>query len=563
MDRPDRFRRRALLALIFSIPFASLNATAQEESEQVLRDQALKLLGKHVFFDSELSNPKGNQACASCHEPFAGGTSGFSDVNETSVVVPGATAPNIGNRKPPTNAYASFSPPWQPAVPGSPCNLFAGIPFCGGNFWDGRSQGNDTPVGNTAPAPHLGDEVFYNIENAAIMAFGKYKGPTSDQALNPMPNPAEQNIARIDVCERVENSIYAPLYKLAWGVDLDCSATLAYNNNTHYDISFKRLMLSVGAYQHSEDINTFSSKRDMALRAELACDGSSYPEHYDAEFCALLSEANKDAGQFPLLLLTEEENLGHDIFYQSPFGPPGPVAAGACALCHSGPGEDGTEPLQLYTDHSYHNIGVPHNPHIPNSPDPGLSNHLLDALPGPVRTPTLRNTSKGAQPGVFTKAYTHNGWFKSLETLVHFYNTRDVKVRCETLIPETIAEGTDLTAAVALEHNCWPSPEFPDTAVGGPILGNLGLTSDEEAALVAYIRTLNDAHTAERPILLDETNIRARRIFTMFQMQKWDREICVIGGISSSAPAADHSGRPCLPLSQIIELLEEDDWLIQ
>jgi cytochrome c peroxidase len=31
----------------------------------------------------------------------------------------------------------------------------------------------------------------------------------------------------------------------------------------------------------------------------------------------------------------------------------------------------------------------------------------------------------------FVKAYMHNGYFKSLKEVVHFYNTRDVLPKCE------------------------------------------------------------------------------------------------------------------------------------
>ena len=38
--------------------------------------------------------------------------------------------------------------------------------------------------------------------------------------------------------------------------------------------------------------------------------------------------------------------------------------------------------------------------------------------------PTLRNVDKRPRPD-FIKAYGHNGYFKSLKEIVHFYNTRD------------------------------------------------------------------------------------------------------------------------------------------
>ena len=110
--------------------------------------------------------------------------------------------------------------------------------------------------------------------------------------------------------------------------------------------------------------------------------------------------------------------------------------------------------------------------------------------PGEFKTPTLRNVAKGLSAN-FTKAYTHNGWFKSLESLVHFYNTRDVLDRCEAL------RITNATEKEALQNNCWPAPEFPNPARG--VIGNLELTPEEEAAIVAYLKTLTDKHTPTKP----------------------------------------------------------------
>ena len=42
--------------------------------------------------------------------------------------------------------------------------------------------------------------------------------------------------------------------------------------------------------------------------------------------------------------------------------------------------------------------------------------------------PTLRNVDKRPRPD-FIKAYGHNGYFKSLKEIVHFYNTRDALPR--------------------------------------------------------------------------------------------------------------------------------------
>jgi cytochrome c peroxidase len=83
------------------------------------------------------------------------------------------------------------------------------------------------------------------------------------------------------------------------------------------------------------------------------------------------------------------------------------------------------------------------------------------------KAPTLRNVDK--RPGKkFTKAYLHNGVFKSLETVVHFYNTRDV--------------------------NPWPTPEVSEN-VNTEELGDLELTDEEENAIVAFMKTLSDVYT--------------------------------------------------------------------
>jgi cytochrome c peroxidase len=81
----------------------------------------------------------------------------------------------------------------------------------------------------------------------------------------------------------------------------------------------------------------------------------------------------------------------------------------------------------------------------------------------------------------FLKAYGHNGYFKSLASIVHFYNTRDVLPVCS----EPLAVGN------VPGDNCWPAPEFSET-VNKKDLGNLGLSSEEEAYIVAFLKTLSD-----------------------------------------------------------------------
>ena len=182
-----------------------------------------------------------------------------------------------------------------------------------------------------------------------------------------------------------------------------------------------------------------------------------------------------------------------------------------CNQCHrdGGPGEE-----PLFTDFTASNIGTPANPRLPyykeDEPDLGYvanpngssyvdtgvagfltSEHLLsqpsiaDArwVPlapqtrGRFQVPTLRNVDQRPDPG-FVKAYTHNGYFTSLKAIVHFYNTRDVLPRCR---PNDPGEGT----------TCWPAPESTEN-MNTKRVGRLGLSDEEENALVSFMQTLTD-----------------------------------------------------------------------
>jgi cytochrome c peroxidase len=152
------------------------------------------------------------------------------------------------------------------------------------------------------------------------------------------------------------------------------------------------------------------------------------------------------------------------------------------------PGKSSEKPL--FTDFTYDNLGIPKNPANPfyTMPpefnpdgmdwiDPGLGGFLA-SMPelaayapenlGKHKVPTVRNVDKRPYPG-FVKAYGHNGYFKSLKEVVHFYNTRDV-------------------AGAG-----WPPPEVP-VNVNTTEMGNLGLTDAEEDALVAFMKTLTDGY---------------------------------------------------------------------
>jgi cytochrome c peroxidase len=108
---------------------------------------------------------------------------------------------------------------------------------------------------------------------------------------------------------------------------------------------------------------------------------------------------------------------------------------------------------------------------------PRFASHAEENL-GKHKVPTLRNVDMRPHSG-FVKAYGHNGYFKSLKEIIHFYNVRDVLPDCAK--QQNAQPGTD----------CWPAPEVSKN-VNTEELGKLKLTEEEELAIVAFLKTLTD-----------------------------------------------------------------------
>lgn len=397
---------------IFSIV---LGLTIATEAAQALTP--VENLGKSIFFDENLSI-NGNQACAACHSPEAGWTGPESAINAMGAVYEGSISGRFGNRKPPSAAYATFSPVLHYAI------VNKNALFTGGNFWDGRATGE------------------------------KLGNPAADQAQGPFLNPLEQALpAPVDVVSRVCTGSYGGLFLQVWGSGI-CDADKV---NAAYD----NIARSIAAFEASPESNAFTSKYDYYLKG--------------------------------LARLNKEEKKGLKLF----------KGKARCSNCHVvDPGNQGQPPL--LSDFTYDNLGVPRNPENPFYTQAGfnpLGDRWIDlglggflasrmdyrqfasANTGKQKVPTLRNVDKRPYEG-FVKAYTHNGYFKSLEGIVHFYNTRDTKPACANSFT---------TEADALAQNCWPAPEVPAN-VNSQEVGNLHLTEEQEEAIVAFLKTLSDGY---------------------------------------------------------------------
>ena len=303
----------------------------------------------------------------------------------------------------------------------------------GGAVYEGAVPGR---FGNRKPpaSAYAGDSPILNYDGTkwvgGMFWDGRATGwtlgdPLAEQALGPFLNPAEQNNASPQVV--IDKALASSYKDLFLQVCTDPDTTNRY-------VCIGR---SIAAYERSKEVSQFTSKYDYWLKGKAK--------------------------------LTGQEQRGLALFR----------GKGQCAACHVEP---------LFTDFTYDNLGVPKNPmnpfyHMPYNPDgenwvdtglggflqaAGYSETVWGPEWGKQKVPTLRNVD--LRPAKkFVKAYGHNGYFKSLEEIVHFYNTRDVP-------------GAG-----------WPPPEVAAN-VNKAEMGNLGLNRGEELAIVAFMQTLSDGY---------------------------------------------------------------------
>jgi cytochrome c peroxidase len=430
------------------------------------RMDQVRVLGKLLLFDKNLSVNR-NEACSFCHMPETDFTGPISLLNQTTVAYPGSVRSRIGHRKPQSYTYAPFFPPLRFNATQQD--------FYGGNFWDLRATG-------------------YKLQN-----------PSAEQAQDPPLDPNEMALPdSACLVHRLSESEYRSLFETVWGeqafaikwpadIERICSrpGPAPEPNSVHLtkvdrgrsNSTYDQFGLSVAMYEASPEVSPFTSKFDYALA------------HPDKQ------------------VLSHDELAGWKLFR----------GRAKCNTCHldGTANTDDSRPLTpgnaasvapLFTDFTSNNIGVPRNPAVPyyseNRPDqygytanpagvqfvdrgvgdylrgPDVINFawrsLANSFDGKFQTSTLRNVDKRPKPE-FVKAYMHNGYFKSLKEVVHFYNTRDTLGLCRT------------PADAGQKVSCWPAPEVSQNL--NTTVGRLGLSDREEDQIVDFMKTLTDGYS--------------------------------------------------------------------
>ena len=309
------------------------------------------------------------------------------------------------------------------------------------------SDGSDPTKFGTLNSPSSGYAAFspaFHYDAAEGLYFGGqfWNGRASklnDQAKGPFTNPVEMAMPdRASVIARLqEDPDYLEKFINVYGIDLAAVQTDGADPAGVED-AYHAMSLAIEAFERTADFNRFNAKFDFVENGWID--------------------------------YTPSEDLGADLF------------DAVCANCHEGTREDAEGNLiqGVMTDFSYDNIGVPANLAIGVTDDGLASNPTVIAdgravdEAGKQKVMSLRNIE-------LTPPYMHNGVFPTLEMVVHFYNTRDVLAKCEDLANPVMGE------------NCWTAPEIAEN-VNTEELGNLGLTAQEEADIVAYLKTFTDGY---------------------------------------------------------------------
>lgn len=372
--------------LLLAVTTTSIRAENADAFKPTL-DPARVAIGKKVFHDENLSEPKG-QSCATCHSP----EHAYADP-AGAVISPGAAA-KFGNRNAPSVIYSMYAPPFG--------FIEYNQKWAGGQFWDGRV---DT---------------------------------LQEQAEGPFFHPLEMNNSREGLAQKLSQSEYKQALSAAYGNEI-----------------------------WQDDNRVIAAAADALAQFQ------------SSDVLAPRLTSKFDAWRDEKVEITEQERRGMFVFQDK----------GMCLNCHPVFGSDG--PI-LFTDFTYHNIGVPRNPASPFlamdkniNPagtdfidegmvlNPRVPKEKIDTLRGKFRTPSLRNVA-------LTAPYMHNGVFKTLREVVEFYNTRDVSDR-------------------------WGPPEVADNMDTRDV-GNLKLSEEDIDALVAFMKILTDGYEVPANVAQSETN---------------------------------------------------------
>jgi cytochrome c peroxidase len=274
-----------------------------------------------------------------------------------------------------------------------------------------------------------------------------------EQAKKPLLNPVEMAMLdELDVVNRIKsNPKYIKDFQKIYQLNIsDTSSDKAIQD------TYTALATAISAFEQSGVFNKFNSKFDYYLAGTTQ--------------------------------LSPTEKKGLDLFQ-------GKAGCSACHKMDVTVDSKGNTIPPLFTYFGYDNIGLPRNMAIPGNPVADLGLGGQDGIPqteiGKHKVKTLRNID-------LTPPYGHNGVFKTLDDMVHFYNTRDVLKKVNDNNSPEFAK------------TAWAAPEITSN-INTTQIGNLGLTISEEKAIVEFLKTLTDDYPiwGNNPNIVNATALKS------------------------------------------------------
>jgi len=437
----------ALLAMPVAIADPVPQASPTESSDDAAAElSAVAQLGRKMFFDPSLSS-SGQLSCASCHSP----TAAYGPPNDLAVQFGGPDMKHAGIRAVPSLRYLEHTPtfsigPNQEMADNDPVPLETGAPAA-------ATQPGTTKVSTVAKAdPNSAARAAAeaNVPQGGLDWDGR-ADTFQGQALGPLLDPNEMdNHSAADVLERLKRTAYAGDLKALFGANIFSQPQLALDE----------AMFALARFQAEEP--------------------SFHP--YDSKYDAYLAgKAELSAAEQRGLKLFEEPLKGN------------------CSSCHlDRPSRDGIF-RPAFTDYQFEALGAPRNRDLAANRDPDF--HDL-GLCGPMRkdytnaatycglfkTPTLRNVAT-------RKVFFHNGVFRSLDQVLHFYVERETNPA--KWYPKLPNGEVDRYDDLPLQHR--GNVDVVDAPYDRKQGEAPALNDSEIADVIAFLSTLTDGYRSEPP----------------------------------------------------------------
>jgi cytochrome c peroxidase len=402
-----------------------------------------------MFFDPSLS-ASGQLSCASCHSP----ANAYGPANDRAVQLGGRDLRKAGLRAAPSLTYVGRTPNFtigpNPNIPDNDEPSQALVPAAGVKVASAAKANAAAKAAADATVPRGG--LDWDGRAQTIQS----------QALGPLLDPNEMNNrSAAEILDHIKHASYAEDLKDLFGPTLFEQPALALDE----------ALFALVRYQLEErSFHPYDSKYDLYLAGKVTLS--------DAEMRGLKLFDDPDKGN--------------------------------CSSCHiDKPSRDGTLP-PTFTDYEFEALGAPRNKDIPANSDP---NYYDLGLCGPSRkdyadtaeycglfkTPSLRNVAT-------RKVFFHNGVFRSLEEVMHFYVERDTNPAkwYPRLANGEIDRYNDLPTQYKQNIDVIDAP-FDRKEGDEPALNDA-----EIADVIAFLKTLTDGYRPE-PARPDDSDKRVAK----------------------------------------------------